>query len=300
MPLVRQMNPVTTRTLTVLAAFAIVVGAMIASPLGRLAVVGFGGLIALIPVAFGTPRLRLTGAVCLAVAVILVFDTQVPALQEAATYRTAAEAPSDGFESVTIAGYFTCEVPVNWRRSGESVASGTGDLGIRLEGPGSGPIPVRVEIRYYAGGGEYPSFEHYIQSFSRPTLGTGLEGEQYEAVQKVMLSGRTGYFFGRTKKIFLPPEPSLVTPAEEDVRIYEGEERIASPFLVRERYVVLPATSGFYALQYSAPSERYDASLSVFDRIVNSFRVRGRQGSTPTPRHGRNPRAPCPIAVRSD
>ncbi len=266
------MNPVTVRTLAVLAAAMMVLGAMIPAPMGRLALLALGAAVALVPLVWGRPLLRVAGASLLAIAVGLLFEAYPQAQDEAAAYGRHAlgEAPGMTFETLVVEGFLACDIPANWSRS-ENLA-GNGEVGLQLTAPGFGRLPVTIAIDYYTTDGQYPSSDHYVQLFARPTLGIALEGEHYEEVRSATVSGRPARVFGRTKKVFLPGT-ELREPTTDDPRVYERGEKIATAFPVTERFVVVPSASGFYALRYSAPAESYSRYLPVFERLVDSFRA---------------------------
>jgi hypothetical protein len=85
-----RMNPQTVNTLTWLAVLLLLVGSMIPSPLGLVAVAGLGGVVALVPIAYGSMKFRIVGLAVLLVALGLTISTYPDAKQEMARYSAHA------------------------------------------------------------------------------------------------------------------------------------------------------------------------------------------------------------------
>lgn len=191
-----------------------------------------------------------------------------------------ADSPDpDGFITVTVGDYFTCDIPPDWGRTDGST-SGLSDeekktYGIKLQAPFWGEIPTRISVYYYEEGNLlYKSADHYLRLFAQPALGTALEGSSYGAVSPVVISGREGVTFERVKNEYLPLNRTISPIDGEDDNnplVYERREMMARPVPVRERFVVLPAPPGFHALRYSAPEEDFAEALPVFEKVVATF-----------------------------
>lgn len=203
----------------------------------------------------------------------------VPAQQPAPPDLAPAAPAPDGFITVTVGDYFTCAIPTDWGRT-DGQTFGLSDeekktYGIKLEAPFWGEIPTRVSIYYYAEGNLlYKSVDHYLRLFAQPALGVALEGSSYGAVSPMVISGREGVTFERVKNEYLPLNRTISPVDREDGNsplIYERRELMARPVPVKERFVVLPAPSGFHALRYSAPEEDFPEALPVFEKIVATF-----------------------------
>jgi hypothetical protein len=182
-----------------------------------------------------------------------------------------------GFQLLTAGDYFTCDIPPDWTRGDHSFglsAEEKGAYGITLHGPWRGEIPVKITLYYYAEGNLlYRSASHYLRLFSQPALGVALEGSSYGPVTKATVSGREALMFERVKNEFVPMhnDLGLDQPGGENGTVYERREIMARPVAVKERFVVLPVESGFYALRYSAASQNFQEFLPVFEKVTDTF-----------------------------
>lgn len=182
------------------------------------------------------------------------------------------------FVPLTIGDDFSCEIPADW--SIENTAFGLSQeekkaYGVKLQGPWNGEIPVKISVYYYANGNLlYKSVDHYLRLFSQPALGVALEGSIYGPVVPATVSGRKALAFERLKNEYVPIRNGLGPldkPAGGDARVYEKPEMMARPVPIRERFVVLPAESGFYTLRYSAPVENFKEFLPIFEKVTATF-----------------------------
>jgi len=183
-----------------------------------------------------------------------------------------------GFRQVTVGEYFACAVPLEWVEDSYPLGLSAEEkkvYGITLHGPWRGEIPVKISIQYYATGNLlYSSVDHYIRVFSKPALGVALEGNSYGPVTSTNLSGRSAKVFERLKNEYLPIRNQLNPfnePDSKGARIYETKEMMAKPVPVKERFVVLPSKSGFYALHYSSHAESFQEFLAIFEKVTASF-----------------------------
>lgn len=85
-----RMNPQTVNTLTWLAVLLLVCGSMVPSPLGSLAIAGLGGVVALVPIAFGSMKFRIAGLAVLLAALWLTADGYPDAKKELERYSAHA------------------------------------------------------------------------------------------------------------------------------------------------------------------------------------------------------------------
>jgi hypothetical protein len=207
-------------------------------------------------------------------------STEALPARQTMPYDLVAETPdSDRFIAVTVGEYFTCATPADWGRADGQVFGLSDEekksYGIKLQAPFWGEIPIKISVDFYAEGNLlYGSVDHYLRVFAQPALGVALEGSSYGAVSPALVSGREGMTFERVKNEYLPLDNTIgptSEPGRDDPRIYERREMMARPVPVRERFVVLPASSGFYALRYSAPEEVFPEHLAVFEKVVSTF-----------------------------
>jgi hypothetical protein len=182
----------------------------------------------------------------------------------------------EGFRHVVSEGRFACDVPEDWVAE-ESLSAPSSDgeaaYGVTVTAPGGGDVPVRISVRYYAEGNRaYGSADAYVRRFSEPTLGSPLEGSAFGKVESTVVAGRAAREFEREGREFVPLPRGIGALDDDraDGKVYE-RERMARPVPVRERFVVLPAAAGFYALRYSAPADRYAGHLPAFGKVAASF-----------------------------
>jgi hypothetical protein len=201
-------------------------------------------------------------------------------VQQPVPYDLVANTPDpDGFIAVTVGEYFTCDIPSDWGRT-DGQMFGLSDeekktYGIELQAPYWGEIPARISVCYYAEGNLlYRSVDHYLRVFAHPALGVALEGSGYGAIAPAIVSGREGMIFERVKNEYLPLN-NIIGPVDkqgkDDPKVYERREMMARPVPIRERFVVLPAKSGFYALRYTASEETFRDHLRIFEKVAATF-----------------------------
>jgi len=182
--------------------------------------------------------------------------------------------PDEDFKSLTVGDYFSCDIPREWQQPG-LYAEEKKVHGITLDGPWRGEIPVRISIHYYAEHDPlYKSADHYVRLFSSTSSRGEPEESRYGLVETVTVSGREGRVFERIRNEFRPIENKVGPsgrPSVNDPKVYDRREMMAKPVPVRERFVVLAAKSGFYALRYSAHAENFQEFLPVFQRVTSSF-----------------------------
>lgn len=185
---------------------------------------------------------------------------------------------SKSYVQLKIGDYFSCEVPADWSRSSNTYGLSQEEkktYGVSLQGPWSGEVPVRISVYYYAEGNLlYRSSDKYIRLFSKPALGVALEGSSYGQVVPTVVSGRDAVTFDRLKNEFVPVRNTLGSsdkPAGDSPKVYERREMMARPVPVKERFVVVPAGPGFYAMRYTAPAEKFREFLPVFEKVIATF-----------------------------
>lgn len=204
---------------------------------------------------------------------VLLFAQNI-ASEEPATLKEKSP-ESKSFEMVTVRNFFSCEVPADWYKDTTYFGLSQDEkkvYGFSLTGPYTGDIPLRISVHYYAEGNLYhKSMDRYIRTFSQPVA---LEGSSYDQIKTLKVSGREARMFERTKNEYVPVSNIIRpsdNPAKNDPRVYERREMKARPVPVRERFIVISAESGFYALRYTAPADKYQEYLPVFEKITASF-----------------------------
>lgn len=181
------------------------------------------------------------------------------------------------YQVFSLEPYFSCNIPASWGREEVDRPSEFSQeerkvYGIVLLRPGFDVISVRISIYFYAKGNPLEdSPETYIRRHARP-LFVLKEGDSYGPVTNTHVAGRNAWVFDRQKNEFVPYPPlDGIEPSSDDVRVYEHRERMAKLIPVREKFVVISADSGFYALRYSAPARQFEEFLPDFEQVTTTF-----------------------------
>jgi hypothetical protein len=168
------------------------------------------------------------------------------------------EVVNDFENFISDGNFFTALIPKDWEKEEDIILGRTAkEYGVILIGPrGMEGTPVMITVLYYGDGKDthdwIKSAEDFINLNSKPNRRPLLEGEEYGKVGEITLAGRKAKKFDR--KTF--------------VSISTGSKKI----LIFERFVVVPTVTGFYKIQYEAPSDLAKKYESVFDKVINSFK----------------------------
>ena len=175
----------------------------------------------------------------------------------AAAQRSAMPATS-GESYVSEGKYFKCVLPKDWQKTDDmgQPAAEKKVYGVDLTGTaGADGIAPSISVKYYAKGNTlFKSAEEFVKIHSKAIPGLGLPGDKYSSVTAMKIAGRTASKFERRKSDFARP------------RQVQNK-----PISVFERYIVLPASEGFYVLNYYCVFSEAKAKLPAFDGIVKSF-----------------------------
>lgn len=181
------------------------------------------------------------------------------------------------YQPFSFKPYFSCNIPANWGKEEGDPSLGLSQeekkvYGIILHGPGSGVVPTTISIYYYAEGNLVEdSAETYIRGHAQP-LFVLKEGDSYSPVTDSNVAGRKAWVFERQKNEFVPYSPlDGIEMPPDDVRVYERREMMARPVPVREKFVVIPSDSGFFALRYAAPAAEFEQFLPDFEQVTTTF-----------------------------
>jgi hypothetical protein len=153
--------------------------------------------------------------------------------------------------------HFRCRLPAGWTQSwAPRLARVEKVYGLEASAPGQPEGPaVRITVDYFAGDNAvHKGADAYVAAHSRRNQALRMPGEKYGPVSGVELGGRRGRVFERETFAFWPPDHPR-----------------AGKVPMRERFVVLPAKEGFYALSYSAPAPLYERYRSAFEVVLESF-----------------------------
>ena len=158
---------------------------------------------------------------------------------------------------ISDGNFFTALIPKDWEKEEDIILGRTAkEYGVVVVGPrGMEGTPVMITILYYGDGKDthewIKSADDFINRNSKTYLGKLLEGEEYGEVREIIFAGRKAKKFDRKTFVSISSSKKI---------------------LIFERFVVVPATTGFYKLQYEAPSDLAKKYESVFDRVINSFK----------------------------
>ena len=158
---------------------------------------------------------------------------------------------------ISDGNFFTALIPKDWEKDEDIILGRTAkEYGVVVVGPrGMEGTPVMITILYYGDGKDthewIKSADDFINRNSKTYLGKLLEGEEYGEVREIIFAGRKAKKFDRKTFVSISSSKKI---------------------LIFERFVVVPATTGFYKLQYEAPSDLAKKYESVFDRVINSFK----------------------------
>jgi len=158
---------------------------------------------------------------------------------------------------ISDGNFFTALIPQDWEKDEDIILGRTAkEYGVIVVGPrGMEGTPVMITILYYGDGKDthewIKSADDFINRNSKTYLGKLLEGEEYGEVREIIFAGRKAKKFDRKTFVSISSSKKI---------------------LIFERFVVVPATTGFYKLQYEAPSDLAKKYESVFDRVINSFK----------------------------
>lgn len=170
---------------------------------------------------------------------------------------TAAVRASSGPAACLETGYFRCRLPASWTQSRSARLERVEKVyGLEAAAPEkAGGAPTRISVDYFAAGNAvHKDLDAYIAAHTRRNQAFRLPGEKYGPVTEARLGGSRGRAFERETSFFWPPDHPQ-----------------AKRTLLRERFIVLPARGGFFALSYSAPAALYEKRLPDFEALLGSF-----------------------------
>lgn len=123
---------------------------------------------------------------------------------------------------------------------------------------------VTISIRYYPRGNKlHKDMDTYIRTFSRPVLAV-MEGQSYGPVKDLDFKGTKAKTFERFGYDY-------------ESHVYNQKlDRYVEPLHPRkmeytERFIVMPAKSGFVAFRYKARPDKVKQYENVFARVTGSF-----------------------------
>ena len=156
-------------------------------------------------------------------------------------------------------GYFRINMPLDWHKIDEGFGLYADEkriYGANLSGPTSKDgIASLISAHYYAPGHVlHETMERFLNIHAQPVLGLNLDGKEYGPVRMEIVAGRPSKVFERKVYEYIPPRS--FNPKK--IPLYE-------------RFVVIPASKGFFVLHYSAPGDISDTSREVFEKVLSAF-----------------------------
>ncbi len=170
-----------------------------------------------------------------------------PALGEGAQ-RGCSQAP-----------HFDCLIPDGWSSHSQPDYSTKHSkvFGVQLVGPRtpSGAV-VSLEASYYSpGNAVHKTAERFIKRLARlDGRAVGLPGEKAGPVESVKFQGLAASRFTRTTFDF--------------IRVTKTSDKKVT---VQEEYLVIPAATGYYVLEYRAPPNQFRENREVFEGFKKTF-----------------------------
>ncbi len=151
--------------------------------------------------------------------------------------------------------YFSVLIPVGWKQKVSKGSSGVFQL--ELKKRTGAKISVSIYISFYPDNSEFSNYQDFIDSNSKNIFGeTSTPREKYGPVKKITVNGMNAFYLSRGHKDYL----HLNRRSNESVNI-------------RDINIVIPANKSFYVLNYRAAKSDTDKYLSVFNKIVKSFKA---------------------------
>lgn len=155
--------------------------------------------------------------------------------------------------------YFSCDIPKTWtsRRDPEREQKNR-VYKLELTAPGTYKAPVTIYAVYYSTGNTvFKNYTDFIERNSKNILGeTQSDTEKFSPVKQISLNGKKAFEFESEIQEYLHPES-------------KSDEAV----VIKEKFYVIPSSSGFFALRYYAPKSSFNRHLGVFKRISSTFKI---------------------------
>ena len=169
-------------------------------------------------------------------------------------------------------GSFRAQVPVTWKRSDHAppYADMTKVSGAKFVGPADADsIPATISLYYYSGEHAFTTPDSYVSA--RLSSMVREDAERGRQTVELQVAGRkaTGFRM-RTFELLTRPPEEPIPGREGDPRIYELAP-VTKKVIMEEHYIVVPASRGYFVLQYRAPEGIAEADRPVFESVVRSF-----------------------------
>lgn len=145
----------------------------------------------------------------------------------------------------TASGDVRFEIPKDWRVLEKQ---GGGNV-VTFFGPPAGakPYSVSIGVYFYGPGSSFASIDDYARA-------QALSGREASPLKAFSWKGKPAQEMTVSR---LAPSLHHIKPAEARV----------------DRYVLIPAGAGFYALDYSAPKGSENDQSPVFERVLQSLQI---------------------------
>lgn len=208
--------------------------------------------------------IKFASAVCFAggLSLLIVLSGLAPASAHPASAHPASAHAS-------AARFFRYQAPAAWGLLASPPAEQlSGVHTITLESQSGAEVPARMAMAFYtASNPQYKSAEHYLRALSLPP--------ESLPPKKMNVAGKPAWIAERERAAFLPLQSLSAEPsAPNDPKVYEARgDKMARAVPLRERFVIIPGTRGFYVLRFAAPRQDFATYLPDFDALLASFDI---------------------------
>lgn len=165
---------------------------------------------------------------------------------------------------------FTFVLPKNWKKNekGHPYGDLTPIFGVKLSGPMEpNGVPITISVLHYSGERRFTTPDAFIHNKLNSLVRIDYEREALITDTKV--AGRPAKAFRiKTFKLVYLPQLAM-SPMREGI-VYELSPPHKQIDMV-ERYLVVPASKGYFVLSYCAPERMVEEHRGVFDQVVGSF-----------------------------
>jgi len=168
----------------------------------------------------------------------------------------SAQAGKDGMEKYICDGsFFTALVPSDWEKE-DDVTAGRQEkqYGVDMFAPGGPPAPAAISLLYFGPDhAQFKTFEKYIAT--QMSTVHRVKGEVSGKVKDTVVNNRYAKTFDKKSYDMVPP----YSPKAVKVEMFE-------------RFVIIPAKTGFYVLNFKSAKGDAKKYLAVFEKIAKTFK----------------------------
>jgi hypothetical protein len=166
---------------------------------------------------------------------------------------------------------FSVLIPSSWSKSesGFDYDFREGNItGVKLVGPKNNiGAEVKISVVYYEYSRSMSNYSEYVALVQNTP--TREDFPKKEIYKKIVVGGKKAFSF-QMKTFDLIFEHSFIKPpdTEADYRLEPPHKKVS----MLEKYIIIPAKHGFFALHYESPKDIHKECEPVFHKITNSMR----------------------------